>query len=72
MPCLPNPWAAAAASNRGRPPFPRSERVNTKGLISIVATVATVAAGVIVAGYVIQMGKDLPVLKDAHAGFAGA
>lgn len=39
-------------------------------LVNIAATVATVAAGVIVAGYILSMFGDAPFLRDAKAGLA--
>lgn len=29
----------------------------------------TVVAGVIIAGYVLNLGKSMPVIKEAHKGF---
>lgn len=46
--------------------------MNTKTLVSVAATIATVAAGVILAGYVLEMGKTYPFLMDAHKGLGGA
>lgn len=33
--------------------------------------ILVVVAGVLVAGLLLQYGKDLPVIKDAHEGFGG-
>lgn len=39
-------------------------------LVSIAATMATVAAGVILAGYILAMFPTAPILRDAKAGLA--
>lgn len=39
-------------------------------IVSLGATVLTVAAGVIVAGYILAMFPTAPVLRDAKAGLA--
>ena len=39
-------------------------------LVSIGGTVLTVAAGVILAGYILAMWPTAPVLRDAKAGLA--
>jgi len=38
--------------------------------ISLAATLATVAAGVILAGWVLNTFGDAPILRDARAGLA--
>lgn len=38
--------------------------------ISLAATIATVAAGVILAGYILNMFGDQPFIRDAKAGLA--
>lgn len=35
------------------------------------ASLAVVVGGVIVAGYAMSMGRDLPVIGDARNGFSG-